>query len=69
MSSIDVIQLSKDIQESRIKSVEYNSRVLSGVIVKSEYNKHIASLKEIAMRAGQWRDETRHLYTAHRKKP
>jgi hypothetical protein len=64
---IDVVQLSKDIQESRLKTIEYNERVLSGSIHKSEYNKHVKDLKEIAMRAQQWRDETAYRYTAHSK--
>ena len=67
MSEIDVVQLSKDIQASRVKTMEYNERVLNGSIHQSEYNKHIKNLKEIAMRAGQWRDETAYRYTAHSK--
>ena len=64
---IDVIQLNKDIQASRLLTMAYNERVLSGVISLSEHYEHAQHHKELTARAAQWRDETRHLFTAHGK--
>lgn len=54
---IDVVQLSKDIQESRLKTIEYNERVLRGILCRSEYHEHIQYLKAIEARVIQWREE------------
>jgi hypothetical protein len=54
---IDVVQLSKDIQESRLKTIEYNERVLRGILSASEYHKHIQHHKAIEARVIQWREE------------
>jgi hypothetical protein len=54
---IDAIQLSKDIVESRLKTIEYNERVLSGILSASERYEHIQHLKAIEARVIQWRAE------------
>ena len=56
-TKVDAIQLNKDIQESRLRCIEYNERVLSGILSASEYRKHIKYLKAIEVRVKQWRNE------------
>ena len=55
--TIDVTQLSKDVVESRQRTIEYNERVLSGILCPSEYYEHIQYLKAIEARVIQWRAE------------
>jgi hypothetical protein len=55
--TVDAIQLSKDIVESRQRTIEYNERVLSGILCASEYYEHIQYLKAIELRVLQWRQE------------
>jgi hypothetical protein len=54
---IDAIQLSKDIVESRLKTIEYNERVLNGILSASEYHEHIQHHKAIEARVKEWRNE------------
>jgi len=57
--TIDAIQLNKDIQESRQLTIEYNERVLSGILSASEYHEHIQYMKAIEARVKEWRNEWR----------
>ena len=54
---IDAIQLSKDIVESRLKTIEYNERVLNGILSASEWYEHIQHHKAIEARVKEWRNE------------
>lgn len=63
VKEIDLIQLSKDIVISRQRTIDYNERVLNGILSPSEYHKHIKHLKDLQARAIQWRQETNAEYS------
>lgn len=61
--TVDVVQLSKDIKIIRQRTVDYNERVLNGILSSSEYYEHIKHLKDLQARAIQWRQETNAKYS------